>query len=181
MITAYIGLGSNLEDPVAQIKRALLALEGLPNTAVLATSSFYQTTPVGYADQPDFINAVCQLETDLPARTLLTHLLAIEQAQGRVRDGKKNQPRTLDLDLLLYGNEVIQEPDLIVPHPRMHEREFVLVPLLEVLKNPFSRKLERGFRRFPLPHPSAAREGGRGDSVDSLSPTRAQRGKVGEG
>jgi 2-amino-4-hydroxy-6-hydroxymethyldihydropteridine diphosphokinase len=132
MITAYIGLGSNLQNPVQQIENAILALQKLPETFVKAVSSLYQTKPVGWLDQPDFINAVCELHTELSAQVLLAHLLDIEQDQGRIRNGIKNQPRTLDLDLLLYGNEIIHESNLIIPHPRLQQRAFVLVPLLEI-------------------------------------------------
>ena len=133
MITAYISLGSNLNDPVQQIKSALNALQHIPHTRLHKSSSLYQTTPVGFLNQPDFINAVAELHTTLSARELFSHLQTIEQDHGRMRDGKKNHPRTLDLDFLLYGNAVINEPDLIIPHPRMWEREFVLEPLAELI------------------------------------------------
>lgn len=132
MIIAYISLGSNLNRPINQIKMALCVLHVLPNTTVLRNSRLYRTKPVGYLDQPDFINAVAALQTTLSARELFTHLQQIERNQGRVRDGQKNRPRTLDLDLLLYGNMTINEPDLIIPHPRMLERAFVLTPLFEI-------------------------------------------------
>lgn len=132
MVIAYISLGSNLQNPIRQIKNAVLALQKLPQTSINSVSSLYQTKPVGYRNQPDFINAACELHTELSAQMLLAHLFAIEQAQGRVRNGIQNQPRTLDLDLLLYGNETIQETHLIVPHPRLQHRAFVLIPLLEI-------------------------------------------------
>src|SRR5690606_30890665 len=100
-------------------------------------SRLYQTTAVGFLPQPDFINAVAQLDTELSYRELFTHLQAIEKNQGRIRDGGRNQPRTLDLDFLLYGDIQVNEPDLIIPHPRMYEREFVMKPLLEI--TPFER------------------------------------------
>ena len=131
LITAYIALGSNLGDPPAQIRRALQALAALPGTRVVRRSAFFRNPPVGYADQPDFINAVAQIETRLEPRDLLEQLLAIERAHGRVRDFA-DAPRTLDLDILLYGERTVREPGLTIPHPRMLERAFVLVPLAEI-------------------------------------------------
>ena len=128
---AFIGLGANLGDPEAQVRRAFAALADLPGTRLLAASSLYRSAPVGYAVQPDFVNAVAQVETRLGAGALLRELLATEARFGRVREFP-NAPRTLDLDLLLYGDRVIAEPGLIVPHPRMHERAFVLAPLAEI-------------------------------------------------
>jgi 2-amino-4-hydroxy-6-hydroxymethyldihydropteridine diphosphokinase len=129
--TAYVGLGSNLDNPVGQVRSALAALSRLPQTCVTACSSLYRTAPIGRLEQPDFINAVARLETRLPARELLAGLLAIEAQHARVRS-TPNAPRTLDLDLLLFADEVISEPGLEVPHPRMHERVFVLLPLAEI-------------------------------------------------
>ena len=126
-----MGLGSNLEDPVRQVLSALEALGRLPHTRVNARSSLYRSAPVGRLDQPDFINAVAELETGLSARALLEGLLAVEAGHGRTRS-TPNAPRTLDLDLLLVGDEIISEPGLEVPHPRMHERAFVLLPLSEI-------------------------------------------------
>ena len=128
---AYVGLGSNLSGPEGQLRSALDALGRLPRTRVTACSSLYRTAPVGRADQPDFVNAVARVETGLSARELLTALLAIEAQHGRVRS-TPNAPRTLDLDLLLWADAVIREPGLEVPHPRMHERAFVLQPLAEI-------------------------------------------------
>jgi 2-amino-4-hydroxy-6-hydroxymethyldihydropteridine diphosphokinase len=128
---AYVGLGANLGDPRRQLEQALRDLDELPGTHVRARSSLYRTAPVGYADQPDFVNAVAALETRLPAMTLLAELQAIEARHARSRSFA-NAPRTLDLDLLLFGDERIAAPGLTVPHPRMHERAFVLVPLLEI-------------------------------------------------
>ena len=130
-IAAYIGLGSNLEDPASQIKAGCTALAALPATELIARSALYRSAPVGYGDQPDFINAVAKVETALDARALLDALLAIELKRGRVRDFP-NAPRTLDLDLLLYGDLKLHAPGLTIPHPRMHERAFVLVPLAEI-------------------------------------------------
>jgi 2-amino-4-hydroxy-6-hydroxymethyldihydropteridine diphosphokinase len=128
---AYIGIGSNLEDPQAQVEHAFDELARLPRTRLSARSSLYRSTPVGYAAQPDFINAVAELDTELAARELLAELQSIEARQGR-RRSFANAPRTLDLDLLLYGDARIDGPQLVVPHPRMHERAFVLRPLVEI-------------------------------------------------
>jgi 2-amino-4-hydroxy-6-hydroxymethyldihydropteridine diphosphokinase len=128
---AYVGIGSNLEDPRAQVLRAFDELARLPDTRVTARSSLYRTAPIGHAAQPDFINAVAALDTQLPAQSLLRELQAVEARHGRKRSFP-NAPRTLDLDLLLYGDARIDEPGLRVPHPRMHERAFVLQPLLEI-------------------------------------------------
>jgi 2-amino-4-hydroxy-6-hydroxymethyldihydropteridine diphosphokinase len=129
--TAYIGIGSNLDDPRAQVLQAFTELDRLPHTRVVKKSSLYRSAPIGHAAQPDFINAVAQLETGLPAERLLAELQEVEARQGRVRSFP-NAPRTLDLDVLLYGNAEIRSTTLTVPHPRMHERAFVLKPLLEI-------------------------------------------------
>jgi len=131
MARAFVGLGANLGDPVVQVTRALAALAELDDTRVVRTSSLYQTAPMGHADQPDYINAVVLLDTGLAPRALLDCLQGIERAAGRERSFR-NAPRVLDLDLLLYGDRVIAAPGLVVPHPRMHERAFVLAPLLEI-------------------------------------------------
>jgi 2-amino-4-hydroxy-6-hydroxymethyldihydropteridine diphosphokinase len=128
---AFVGLGANLGDPEAQVRRAFAALAELPRTRLLAASSLYRSAPVGVVAQLDFVNAVAELETALAARALLDALLAEEKRFGRRREFPK-APRTLDLDLLLYGDRVIAEPGLVVPHPRMHERAFVLAPLAEI-------------------------------------------------
>jgi len=128
---AVVALGSNLEDPRAQVRRAFGELAGLPRTRVLARSSLWQTAPVGFADQPAFVNACALVETALAPRELLEELLAIERVHGRVR-GVPNGPRTLDLDIVLYGDTAHHEEGLTLPHPRAHERAFVLAPLLEV-------------------------------------------------
>lgn len=131
-VLAYIGLGSNLDDPLMHLRSGVAALTQLYQTRVELCSSLYRTAPVGNQDQPDFINAVCRVRTDQTPATLMRHLLQIERAHGRVREGKKGGPRTLDLDLLLYGSRVIETEDLMVPHPRLHERAFVLYPLHEI-------------------------------------------------
>jgi 2-amino-4-hydroxy-6-hydroxymethyldihydropteridine diphosphokinase len=130
-ITAFVALGRNLDDPPVHIHRALEALAGLPATRVVRHSSLYRNPPAGYRDQPDFVNAVAQIETRLGPRELLDRLLAIEEIHGRVR-AAPDGPRTLDLDILLYGGRTVQEPGLTIPHPRMLERAFVLVPLAEI-------------------------------------------------
>jgi 2-amino-4-hydroxy-6-hydroxymethyldihydropteridine diphosphokinase len=133
MVQAFIGLGSNLDDPILQVEQAIFALQYLPATQFIQRSRLYETAPIGMLNQPNFINAVALIETQLTPHDLLAQLLAIEQQQFRQRD-KHNQfgPRTLDCDLLLYGNQIINEPDLTIPHPRMLERAFVLVPLQEI-------------------------------------------------
>lgn len=130
-VRAVIALGSNLDDPEGHVRRAFADLALVPETWVVARSRLYRTKPVGYADQPDFVNACVLVETRLAARDLLDQLLAIEKRHGRVRE-IPNGPRTLDLDIVLYGGAVIHEPGLTVPHPRAHERAFVLQPLLDV-------------------------------------------------
>lgn len=133
-VTAYVALGANLGDPVDTVRAAFAALRAIPHARFLAASSLYRTAPVGLRNQPDFINAVAALEIDsvvLPAPTLLERLFAIEADFGRVRS-VKNAPRTLDLDLLLYGDLQLDLPGLTLPHPRMTERAFVLAPLAEI-------------------------------------------------
>ena len=125
---AYIGLGSNLGDREAALWGALMLL----GEDVVAVSSFRETDPVGYLDQPRFLNAAAALETELEPRALLERLLEVERELGRTRDGPRFGPRTIDLDLLLYGDRVIDEPGLVVPHPRLAERRFVLEPLAEL-------------------------------------------------
>lgn len=128
---AYVGLGSNLAEPATQVVQAFAALDTLPQTRLLKRSSLYRSAPVGYLDQPDFINAVAQVETGLSPRALLDALLALELECGRTREFQ-NAPRTLDLDVLMYDDLVHHEHGLTVPHPQMHLRAFVLQPLLEI-------------------------------------------------
>ncbi|HEX7951889.1 MAG TPA: 2-amino-4-hydroxy-6-hydroxymethyldihydropteridine diphosphokinase [Burkholderiales bacterium] len=127
----FVGIGANLEDPVRQVKQAIGELGGIEQTRVLGVSSLYRSAPVGFAGQPDFINAVARLQTGLSPHELLDALHVIEQRHGRQRT-VRNAPRTLDLDLLLFGTRVLDEENLTLPHPRMHERAFVLVPLAEI-------------------------------------------------
>ncbi|OOF47314.1 2-amino-4-hydroxy-6-hydroxymethyldihydropteridine diphosphokinase [Rodentibacter trehalosifermentans] len=131
MITAYIALGSNLNTPIEQLNSALNAIENLPQTRLLAVSGFYQSKPLGPQDQPDYVNAVAKIETTLAPLPLLDELQRIEKAQGRVRLRRWGE-RTLDLDILLYSNEIIQSERLTVPHYDMNNREFVIVPLAEI-------------------------------------------------
>ncbi|MET0225979.1 MAG: 2-amino-4-hydroxy-6-hydroxymethyldihydropteridine diphosphokinase [Dokdonella sp.] len=131
-LRAYVGLGSNLDDPQEQIERALRALADFAQTQLLRSSRRYRTAPWGIAEQPAFVNAVAELETSLLPRALLDALLELERAQGRHRDGARWGPRTLDLDLLMYADLQIQLPGLVLPHPRIAERAFVLVPLADL-------------------------------------------------
>jgi 2-amino-4-hydroxy-6-hydroxymethyldihydropteridine diphosphokinase len=128
---AHVGVGSNLDQPANHVRRALDEMAAIRGTQLRAKSSLYRSAPMGYAAQPDFVSAVAALETALSAEALLKELQAIEKHHGRERSFA-NAPRTLDLDLLLYGKERIATATLTVPHPRMHERAFVLRPLLEV-------------------------------------------------
>jgi 2-amino-4-hydroxy-6-hydroxymethyldihydropteridine diphosphokinase len=133
MKRAFIGLGSNLGERESTLRAAVGRLRGLSETDVLRVSSFRDTEPVGYVDQPRFLNGAVELRTGLSPRALLNALLELEQAFGRDRSASPpHGPRTLDLDLLLYGNETIEEPGLTIPHPRLHERAFVLEPLVEL-------------------------------------------------
>jgi 2-amino-4-hydroxy-6-hydroxymethyldihydropteridine diphosphokinase len=128
---AYIGLGANLDDPRRQVLAALEELARLPDTELTSRSSLWRSAPVGHADQPEYVNAVACIDTALAADALLERLQAIEHAHGRKRSFA-NAPRTLDLDLLLYGGQTRDTPRLALPHPRMHERAFVLRPLAEI-------------------------------------------------
>lgn len=128
---AYVGLGSNFDDPRQQITTALAELNAIPQTRVVTHSGLYRSAPVGPAGQPDYINAVAALNTELSPHRLLARLFEIENLHWRVR-GMRWGPRTLDLDLLLYGQETWQDETLTIPHPRLHERGFVLYPLYEV-------------------------------------------------
>jgi 2-amino-4-hydroxy-6-hydroxymethyldihydropteridine diphosphokinase len=130
---AFVGLGSNLGRPEEQIRSALELLDAEEGIEVLAVSTLRETDPVGYEDQPRFVNGAAELATDLSPRELLRRLLAIERRLGRVRgQGPRYGPRTIDLDLLLYGAETLDEPGLTLPHPRLHERRFALEPLAEL-------------------------------------------------
>jgi 2-amino-4-hydroxy-6-hydroxymethyldihydropteridine diphosphokinase len=133
MTRSFVGLGANLENPRAQIERALALLAAEEGVELVAVSTLRETDPVGYEDQPRFLNGAAEVRTSLAARELLERLLAIERRLGRVRgDGPRFGPRSIDLDLLLYGDERIAEPGLEIPHPRLHERRFALEPLGEL-------------------------------------------------
>lgn len=131
MAIAYIALGANLGDPASTLRAAFSALDALPDSRLLARSALYLSAPVGLTGQPDFVNAAAHIETTLPPEALLDALFAIEQQFGRLR-GERNGPRTLDLDLLLYDQQVISTPRLTLPHPRLHLRAFVLLPLADL-------------------------------------------------
>lgn len=128
---AFIGLGSNLEEPTVQLAQAVVRLAALPDTQLVAQSPFYRSRPVGPQDQPDFVNGAVWLSTALSPLTLLDHLQAIEQTHGRKRLQRWG-PRTLDLDLLIYARQTISHPRLTVPHPELPKRDFVLQPLLDL-------------------------------------------------
>jgi 2-amino-4-hydroxy-6-hydroxymethyldihydropteridine diphosphokinase len=132
MPRAYVALGSNLGDREQMLRSALAAVAAEPGIEVVACSSFRETDPVGFLEQPRFLNGAAVLVTELTARELLGRLLDVERRLGRTRTGPPLGPRTIDLDLLLYGAETIAEPGLQVPHPRLHERRFVLEPLVEL-------------------------------------------------
>lgn len=131
MNTAYVALGANLGDPASTVRAAFAALANLPDSRIVHSSSLYRTAPVGIADQPEFVNAMAELETGLAPEALLDALLEIEQRFGRIR-AERNGPRTLDLDLLLYNDQYLDLPRLTLPHPRLHLRAFVLQPLAEI-------------------------------------------------
>ncbi|WP_205895826.1 2-amino-4-hydroxy-6-hydroxymethyldihydropteridine diphosphokinase [Pseudomonas leptonychotis] len=132
MTRVYIGLGSNLATPLEQLHSAFAALAALAHTTLVAQSSFYASDPLGPADQPRYVNAVAALDTTLSPLTLLDALQAIELEQGRTRKAERWGPRTLDLDILLFGNQQLDTPRLTVPHYHMHARAFVLYPLAEI-------------------------------------------------
>jgi len=129
---AYVGLGANLGDREATLRRAVELLAGVEGVEVVAVSELRETEPVGVVDQPAFLNGAIAVETSLSPRELLDSLLHVELQLGRVRDGTRWGPRTVDLDLLVYGDDVVDEPGLRVPHPRLHERRFALDPLAEL-------------------------------------------------
>jgi 2-amino-4-hydroxy-6-hydroxymethyldihydropteridine diphosphokinase len=152
-ISCYIGLGSNLGDPVAQVRSALAQLAAAEGVDVAAVSRLYSSKPMGPKDQPDYVNAVACLHTTLAAHDLLHVLFAVEKAHGRVRDAALRWgPRTLDLDLLLYGQETIATPELQVPHPGICERSFVILPLAELAPDlvfPNGRSLQDCLQTLP--------------------------------
>ena len=150
----YIGLGANLGEPAGQLRRALARLAADGAIRVLRTSAFYRTTPWGRADQPEFLNAVAELATALEPGALVDALLATERALGRERDGERWGPRLIDLDLLLYGEREVAQPGCRVPHPRLAERAFVLVPLAELAADarvPGHGTVAQCLQRLPAP------------------------------
>jgi 2-amino-4-hydroxy-6-hydroxymethyldihydropteridine diphosphokinase len=131
MTIAFLGLGSNLESPLKQLTNAIESIKAIPSTTLLQTSSFYKNSPVGPQDQPDFLNAVVSIDTELRPYKLLDYLQEIETRQGRTRDIRWGA-RTLDLDILLFGDEIINTKRLVIPHREMHKRGFVIQPLYEI-------------------------------------------------
>ena len=129
---AYVGIGSNLGMPTQQIMQAIELLDAIPGSRLIDSSSLYRSAPFGGIEQPDFVNAVAAMLTTLDAPALLTHLLDLEKRQGRERGGARWGPRVLDLDLLVFGDTVLDEPGLTLPHPGIAERNFVLLPLREI-------------------------------------------------
>lgn len=151
-IDAFIGIGSNLDAPIEQVSRAIDELGRMTASCLVARSSLYASAPMGPSEQPAYINAVAQLRTGLEPLTLLDELVAIEGAHGRVRGTEQWGPRTLDLDLLLYGDRRIDSERLTVPHPGLHERAFVLYPLQELVGDldvPGQGRLRKLVRRCP--------------------------------
>lgn len=159
-VRAFIGLGSNLDGPVAQVTHALGELDGLPATRCLQHSSLYRSKPLGPAGQPDYINAVALLETALDAENLFNELMSLENLHGRKRGGQRWGPRCLDLDILLYGSARIRTARLVIPHPGLPVREFVLYPLAEIepglvipgvgpLQQLLTRCARKGLERLP--------------------------------
>ncbi|MDF9409236.1 2-amino-4-hydroxy-6-hydroxymethyldihydropteridine diphosphokinase [Pelotomaculum isophthalicicum JI] len=131
LVVAYVGLGSNMGDKSANISKALVLLDAAPGVRVVRAAPRYRTAPIGYTGQDWFINTVAEVETSLQPLDLLKLMLNLENSLGRVR-GRRWGPRTIDLDLLIYGREIINTPELVIPHPRMHERAFVMVPLADL-------------------------------------------------
>lgn len=151
-VRAYIGLGGNLGDPAATLHSAVRALASTTGSRVVACSPLYRSAPLGRADQPDYLNAVLALDTVLPALALLGRLQDIEADHGRVREARRWGPRTLDLDLLLYGDQFVRTPTLTVPHPGLTERAFVLYPLRDIAPHlvfPGGERLADILRRVP--------------------------------
>lgn len=147
MVDAFIALGSNLGDRLSYLRRALNGLQREDGIAVVALSRVYETKPMGLTHQPDFYNMVIQVKTRLVPADLLSVCMQIEKENGRLRTLRWG-PRTLDLDILLYGSEVIEEPNLIIPHPRMHDRAFVLLPLCDLAPERIHPVLGRPFREL---------------------------------
>ena len=132
LTVAWVGVGSNLDDPEKQVALAMDVLDMAWWCEVIARSSLYVTEPIGFVNQPNFVNAVCRIGTPISSNLLLERLLNLESELGRIRDSLPNRPRTIDFDLLLYGDEILKDEFLELPHPQMHERRFVLEPLVEI-------------------------------------------------
>ncbi len=156
MTLAYIAIGSNLASPLDQVNAAIAALGSIPESRTVAVSGFYRTPPLGPQDQPDYLNAALALETALAPEALLDHTQRIELQQGRVRKAERWGPRTLDLDIMLFGDNVIRTPRLTVPHYDMHNRGFMLWPLAEIapdLRFPDGTALGEHLRRLGCAKP----------------------------
>lgn len=157
MTLVYIALGSNLASPLTQVNAAIAALGAIPDSRIVAVSSFYRTPPLGPQDQPDYLNAAVALETTLAPEALLDHTQRIELDQGRVRKAERWGPRTLDLDIMLFGDETIATPRLTVPHYDMKNRGFMLWPLFEIspaLRFPDGERLASVLERLDVAKPA---------------------------
>lgn len=150
MTKVYLGLGSNVGDRERQLKEALRLLDAQQGIKVTQVSSLYETAPVGYVDQPDFLNLCAEIETNLSPQAVLKSGLDIEQQLHRVRKERWG-PRTLDIDVLLYGNEIIEDQDLSIPHPRMAERAFVLIPLQEIAPEAINPRTQTKIKDIEVP------------------------------
>lgn len=158
---AFIGIGSNLGEKEKNIRRAVDEIAVMPFTKLITVSSLYDSEPVGEVEQGNFVNAVALVETDLPARRLLWNLMLIEQRMGRVRTVRWG-PRTIDLDIVLYGKNIVEEDGLVIPHPEMEKRAFVLIPLLEIepdLVHPRTKEPVRKLLKKVKSHSSVKRKG----------------------
>ena len=151
MTDVFLGLGSNVGDRENQLKEAIRLLDEQSGIKVVKVSSFYETEPVGYVDQPDFLNLCVEIQTELSPKAVLERGLAIEQQLHRVRKERWG-PRTLDIDILLYGDQIIEEQDLTIPHPRMTERAFVLIPLQEIAPNKVEPRTQTKIKDIPVPN-----------------------------
>lgn len=151
MTDVFLGLGSNVGDRENQLKEAIRLLDEQSGIKVVKVSSFYETEPVGYVDQPDFLNLCVEIQTELSPKAVLERGLAIEQQLHRVRKERWG-PRTLDIDILLYGDQIIEEEDLTIPHPRMTERAFVLIPLQEIAPNKIEPRTQTKIKDITVPN-----------------------------
>lgn len=151
MTDVFLGLGSNVGDRENQLKEAIRLLDEQSGIKVVKVSSFYETEPVGYVDQPDFFNLCVEIQTELSPKAVLERGLAIEQQLHRVRKERWG-PRTLDIDILLYGDQIIEEQDLTIPHPRMTERAFVLIPLQEIAPNKVEPRTQTKIKDITVPN-----------------------------